>query len=325
MIRIGVCCFVVMVTSCVLGADSVLAPGAVPKKLLDQGAGEGPVWNPKIGLLFSGDGQIHRLDQSGTTPKLAVFRANAGTNGLVFDRQGRLFACEHSARRVTRTDADGSIKILADRYDGMKFNSPNDLTLDAKGRLYFTDPRYGERDSMEMKDARGQRVEGVYRIDPDGKLARVLTSEVDRPNGLVITPGGQHLFVADNNNNQSGAARKLWRFTLREDGSAIPESRRLIFDWGQSRGPDGMELDSKGRLFVAGGLNKPQPPHETNERKGGVYVLTQEGELLEFIPIPRDEVTNVAFGGPERKTLFITAGGSLWSVDVKEPGLEPAS
>lgn len=312
--------------ACVLGlsslpptfaADSVLAPGAAPQKVLDKGAGEGPVWHAQHGLLFSGDGNIHQLSLTG---EFKVFRAGAGTNGLLYDNKGRLFACEHSARRVTRTDADGTIKVLADNYGGMKFNSPNDLTLDSKGRLYFTDPRYGERATMEMKDARGHFVEGVYRIDPDGSLSRILTSEVDRPNGLVITSDDKHLFVADNNNNQAGAARKLWRFTLRDDGSAIAESKKLIFDWGNSRGPDGMELDAKGRLFVAGGLNQPQPRHETNERKGGVYVLTQDGELLEFIPIPRDEVTNVAFGGTDKKTLYITAGGSLWSVQLKDAG-----
>ncbi len=298
-------------------ADSVLAPGAVPKKLLDQGAGEGPVWHAQHGLLFSGDGNIHQLSLNG---EFKVFRAGAGTNGLLFDGQGRLFACEHGARRVTRTERDGTITVLADNYHGMKFNSPNDLTLDSKGRLYFTDPRYGDRATMEMKDARGNLVEGVYRIDLDGSLSRILTSEVDRPNGLVITADDRYLFVADNNNNQTGAARKLYRFTLRADGSAIPESRKLIFDWGNSRGPDGMELDQQGRLFVAGGLNQAQPPHETNERKGGVYVLTQDGQLLEFIPIPRDEVTNVAFGGADRKTLYITAGGSLWSVALQVPG-----
>lgn len=301
----------------VVGAESVIAPGASPKKLLDQGAGEGPVWHPQQGLLFSGDGNIHQLALNG---QFKVFRAGAGTNGLLFDGQGRLVACEHAARRVTRTELDGSITVLADNYGGAKFNSPNDLTLDSKGRLYFSDPRYGDRSSMEMKDARGQLVEGVYRIDPDGSLSRVLTSEVDRPNGLVITPDDKHLFVADNNNNQIGAARKLWRFTLRADGSAIPESKKLIFDWGDSRGPDGMELDSQGRLIVAGGLTKAQPPYETNARQGGVYVLSQDGKLIEFIPIPRDEVTNVAFGGADKKTLYITAGGSLWSVAMKDAG-----
>ncbi len=298
-----------------LRAEPILAPGATPKKLLDRGAGEGPVWHAQLGLLFSGDGDIGQLTRSG---EHKVFRAGAGTNGLCFDRTGRLIACEHTGRRITRTEAEGSIKVLADRFEGARFNSPNDLTLDSRGRIYFTDPRYGDRGDMQIKDASGKLVEGVYRIDLNGSVTRIITHEVDRPNGLVITPDDKHLFVADNKNDAVGAARKLWRFDLRENGSIVADSRKLIFDWGSSRGPDGMELDRQGRLFVAGGLNVANPPAETTDRKGGVYVLSQSGELLEFIPIPRDEVTNVAFGGENEQTLYITAGGTLWSVPLKE-------
>lgn len=297
-----------------LRAEPILPPGATPKKLLDRGAREGPVWHAQLGLLFSGDGDIGQLTRTG---EHKVFRKGAGTNGLFFDRTGRLIACEHGGRRITRTEADGSIKVLADRFEGARFNSPNDLTLDSRGRIYFTDPRYGNRSGMEIKDAAGKLVEGVYRVDSNGSVTRILTHEVDRPNGLAITPDDKHLFVADNKNDAVGAARKLWRFDLREDGLIVSDSRKLIFDWGTSRGPDGMEIDRQGRLFVAGGLNVANPPAETTDRKGGVYVLSQSGELLEFIPIPRDEVTNVAFGGDDQKTLYITAGGTLWSVSVK--------
>jgi sugar lactone lactonase YvrE len=119
-----------------------------------------------------------------------------------------------------------------------------------------------------------------------------------------------------------GGARKLWRFDLKVDGSVDPGSRKLIFDWRNARGPDGLKMDSKGLLYVAAGLNKPNPPAETaDEFKGGIYVLSPAGELVEFIPIPKDEVTNCAFGGRDLKTLFVTAGGSLWSVRVKTAGL----
>lgn len=301
-----------------IGADEkILAPSAVPTKLLNHGAGEGPVWHPKLGLLFSGDGHIGQLTRDG---QQKLYREGAGTNGLLFDPQGRLVACEHSARRVTRTDTTGKLTVLTDQYEGKKYNSPNDLTLDSKGRIYFTDPRYGDRSSIEMKDSSGREIEGVYRIDLDGKVTRIIDTELQRPNGLTITPDDRHLFVADNHNNKAGASRKLYRFDLKSDGSIVPESRKQIFDWGNGRGPDGMELDQQGRLFVAGGLNQPQPPFETNERKGGVYVLSQEGALLEFIPIPNDEVTNVAFGGDDLRTLFVTAGGTLWSVRVNVPG-----
>lgn len=316
---LGLTVGILLVRQVALAEDAILAPGAVPMKVLQSGAGEGPVWNPKLGLLFSGDGNINQLTHDG---QLKVYREGAGTNGLLFDPQGRLIACEHSARRVTRTEG-GKVSVLTSDYEGKKYNSPNDLALDSKGRIYFTDPRYGDRSSIEMKDTGGREIEGVYRIDPDGKVTRIIDKELQRPNGLVITPDDKHLFIADNHNNAVGAARKLYRFDLTPDGAVVENSRKLIFDWGNSRGPDGLELDQSGRLFVAGGLNKQNPPFETIDRKGGVYVLTPEGSLLEFIPIPNDEVTNVAFGGDDLKTLFVTAGGTLWSVRVNVPGRSP--
>jgi gluconolactonase len=195
------------------------------------------------------------------------------------------------------------------------------LTIDSRGRIYFSDPCYGDRGRMEMTDEQGRKVEGVYRIDPDGKVTRIITHEVDRPNGLVVTPDDRRLFVADNNNTDVGGARKLWRFDLREDGTVDFATRTLIYDWKTTRGPDGMKLDRAGRLFVAAGLNRTNPPAETQEKPtAGVYVFSPEGKLLQFIPIPRDECTNCAFGGDDLKTLFVTAGGTLWSVQVQEPG-----
>ena len=166
-------------------------------------------------------------------------------------------------------------------------------------------------------------MKGVYRIDPDGRVTRVITHEVDRPNGLLVTPDGRFLYVADNNNNQPGGARKLWRFDLQPDGSVDFKSQRLVFDWGSSRGPDGMVLDQRGRLYVAGGLNKPNPPSETTDHKGGVYVFSPQGMLLKFVPIPRDEVTNCTFGGEDLRTLYITAGGTLWSIRTTAAGRLP--
>jgi gluconolactonase len=222
---------------------------------------------------------------------------------------------ESGARRVTRTERDGSITVLADNYEGKKFNSPNDLAIDSKGRIYFTDPRYGRRDSMEMT------VEAVYRIDGPQKVTRIISGEVNRPNGILISPDDRYLYVADNNNNNTGGARKLWRFDLKPDGSIDAASRKLIFDWKTGRGPDGLKMDRKGILYVAAGLNNPHPPYETvDEFKGGIYVITPNGELLEFIAIPKDEVTNCAFGGPDLKTLYVTAGGSLWSIQAKTAG-----
>ena len=208
----------------------------------------------------------------------------------------------------------------------MRFNSPNDVTVDSKGRIYFSDPRYGPRDGMEMRDKQGHQVEGVYRIDAPGKVTRIIGHEVDRANGVLVSLRDQYLYVADNNNNNVGAARKLWRFDLHSDGTIAPDSRKLIFDWQSGRGPDGVKMDEAGRLYVAAGLNKPNPPYETADKlKGGVYIISPEGKLLDFIPIPVDEVTNCAFGGTDWKTLFITAGGTLWSIPVSTPGWAPLS
>ena len=295
--------------------------GAKPVSHGNINAGEGPVWHPRGVLYFSGRNRITRRDAAG---KVAVYRENAGSNGLLIDRQGRLTVCEARSRRVTRTDSETETTVLADGFRGMRFNSPNDLTIDSQGRIYFSDPRYGTRSGMEMRDSAGRLVEGVYRIDAPGRVARVITHEVDRPNGLLVSPGNKHLYVADNNNDTVGGARKLWRFPLREDGSIDSGGRELIFDWLDGRGPDGLEMDQAGRLFVAAGRNRPKPPFESAERyKGGVYVLSPIGELIDFVAIPVDEVTNCAFGGADWKTLFITAGGELWSIPTTSPGWVP--
>jgi gluconolactonase len=301
-----------------------LPPGEKARQLTTTHAGEGPAWHAASrSLYFTGGNRITRLDADGKTH---VFREpSGGANGLVFDPQGRLVACEAGNRRVTRTEADGRITVLADSYQGMKFNTPNDLTIDSRGRIYFSDPRYGPRDTMEMRDADGKLVEGVYRIDAPGKVERVLGREVERANGLLVSPDGRHLFVADNNNNTVGGAHKLWRFDLKPDGGIDPKSRRLIFDWKTSRGPDGLKIDQAGRLFVAAGLNKPNPPYETVEpHPGGIYIFSGEGRLLDFLPVPKDEVTNCAFGGDDLKTLYLTAGGTLWSIRVDTPGWSAA-
>ena len=289
-----------------------------PELLQETGAGEGPAWHPELGLLTSGEGNINLRDRSG---KQTVYREKAGSNGLMFDREGRLVFCEPVRRRVSRIEKDGSVTVLAATYGGKKFNQPNDLTIDSGNRIYFSDPQYGERDGMELLDEQGKPIEGVYRIDPDGKVSRIIAHEVDRPNGLVVTHDDKYLFVADNNNNTAGGARKLWRFDLKADGTVDFRSRKLIHDWKSTRGPDGMKLDAAGRLYVAAGLNKPQPPFETADPPtAGIYVFSPEGKMLTFVPIPRDETTNCAFGGDDLKTLYVTAGGSLWSMRTTTAG-----
>src|SRR5262245_60324641 len=161
--------------------------GGVPVHLGLVGAGEGPVWHPDGFLLYTGSGRIFKRDARGN---LSVFREDSGgANGLLIDQQGRLVVCESARRRVTRTEPDGSITVLADNYFGSRFNSPNDLTTDSHGRIYFTDPRYGLRDDMELRDEVGKLVEGVYRIDVPSQVTRIITHEVERPNGILVAPG----------------------------------------------------------------------------------------------------------------------------------------
>lgn len=285
-----------------------------PKLLVETGAREGPSWDPASNALYYVGG--NRVMRRGPDGKVEIFRDNApGANGSLVDRQGRVLVCEAGARRVTRTEKDGSLTILADRYEGKKLNSPNDLSIDSKGRVYFTDPRYGSTDDMEMP------VEAVYRIDSPGKIARLTTHEVERPNGIFVSAGDRYLYIADNYNNRIGGARKLYRFDLKADGTINTDSRKTIFDWKDGRGPDGFRMDREGRFYVAAGLNKASKFETAAEFKGGVYILSPEGKLIEFVPFPKDEATNCAFGGPDLKTLFVTAGGELWSVPVSVPGI----
>lgn len=309
-------------TTCATAQDpAIFEPGTKLKVEAEgEGGGEGPAWHPKFGVFTSGgNGHMHLLGLDG---KQSVFKKNAGTNGLLIDTKGNLVSCDSSARRVSRTDlATGKSVVLTDNYEGKRYNNPNDLTIDSKGRIYFTDPRYGKRDDMEIKDDKGQSIEGVYRIDPDNKVTRIIGRELDRPNGILVSPDDKYLFVADNNNNSLTGARKLWRFDLKEDGTVSFASKKMLYDWGMGRGPDGLKQDREGRLYVAGGLNKPSPPFEpAKDKKGGIYVFTPEGKLITFLQVPRDEVTNCAFGGDDLKTLYITGGGTLYSIRTTTPG-----
>jgi gluconolactonase len=303
--------------------QTIFEPGATLKVVADGGAGgEGPAWHPQLGLLTSGsNGDIYQLDLDG---KSSVYRQGAGANGWLFDLQGRLLVCEPVQRRVTRSEADGKVSVLADKYEGKRFNTPNDVTIDSKGRIYFSDPRYGKRDDMEIRDAKGRTFEGVYKIETDGKVSRVIGREVERANGVLVSADDRWLYVADNNNDTVGGARKLWRFEFAKNGSIDFGRKMLLFDWGKGRGPDGVKQDQKGRLYVAAGLNKPNPPCEpATDVKGGIYVLSTEGKLLAFLPVPTDEVTNCAFGGEDLRTLYITAGGTIYSIRTTTPGRVP--
>jgi gluconolactonase len=306
------------------------AKASLPSELLAPGAGlvvaartsflEGPAVDAAGDLYFSDiiNSRILKMTPAGV---VSIFRADSGrTNGNTFDARGRLISCEGAEqgpggrRRVVRTDmTTGEVTVLTDRYEGKRYNSPNDVCVDPQGRIWFTDPYY-----MEDRTPLEQDVEAVYRIDLDGKVARVLgPPQIERPNGLAITPGGKTLYLNDSN-SRPGGNRKVWSFTVAPDGSL--GDRRLIFDFGKGRGGDGLRLDSRGNLWVAGGIILPRNSGENTDVPAGVYVISPEGKLLGRIPIPEDVTTNLAFGGPDRKTLYVTAGKAIFKIPVSVEG-----
>src|SRR5262249_51844443 len=209
---------------------------------------EGPAVDDKDHVYFS-DIAGNRILKMTPDGKVSVFRADSGrTNGNTFDAEGRLISCEGAEngpggrRRMVRTDLKtGEVTVLTERYAGKRYNSPNDVCVDTKGRIWFTDPRYSpDRSDLEMD------VEGVYRIDPDKKVTRVLAQPASEwPNSIAITHDAKTLYVIDSH-PQVGGHRKIWVFDVSPEGKL--SGQRLVCDFGKGRGGDGMRLDVKGNL-----------------------------------------------------------------------------
>jgi gluconolactonase len=251
----------------------------------------------------------------------SVFRQPSGrANGLLFDPLGRLLACEGNEfgpndghRRITRTRLEtGTVEVLTDRFEGKRYNSPNDVAARSNGQIFFTDPCYGDRSFMELDH------ESVYRIDPDGKVTRLISQpEIERPNGVALSPDERTLYVVDSC-PLAGGNRKIWAFDLADDGTV--GRQRLVWDFAPGRGGDGMCVDSQGRLFIAAGVKIPRHGNETADVPPGVHVFSPDGVPLGMIPVPEDLITNCTFGGPDLKTLYITSGKTLWQARVDIPG-----
>ena len=279
---------------------------------------EGPTVDAEGAVYFTdiANNRIMKLTAGG---ELATFRQPSyRANGLIFDSEWRLLACEGGdgesvLPRVTRTNvATGVIEIIADSYEGKQLHQPNDLTLDSRGRIYFTD-RPG---SNITSDQTG--VHGVYRVDLDGTIERILSEpDIERPNGIVISPDDQILYLIETNQREGGA-RMIRAYDLNDDGRV--SNMRVFHDFYPGRSGDGMTIDSEGNLYVAAGLNKLRGTSETLDTKSGVYVFSSDGKLSEFIPIPEDTVTNCAFGGPGLGTLYVTAGKTLYRVGMDVRG-----
>ncbi len=273
---------------------------------------EGPTVAEDGTVYFTdlGNNRIMRLSTDG---QLTTFRQPSHrANGLIFDNQWRLLACESGdgdtvLPRVTRTTIEtGEIEVIADAFEGKQLHSPNDLSFDSQGRIYFTD-RPGPNSRPDQTG-----VHGVYRIDPDGTIARILTEpEVVRPNGIVISPDDRTLYVIETEQSEGGP-RLIRAYDLSDAGTV--SNMRVFHDFAPGRSGDGMTIDSEGNLYVAAGLNRLRGTSETLDTVAGIHVFSPEGALLEHIPIPEDTITNAAFGGPDLRTLYVTAGKTLFSV-----------
>ena len=298
---------------------SVVAP-AVTRAQLPQVATavaftEGPAVDREGNVYFT-DLVWQRIMKLSAGGELSVFREHSNNaNGLLFDAQGRLVACEgaESQRRgvrqtftprVTRTEMrTGAVEVLTDNYRGAPFTGPNDVTLDSSGRLYFTDLAGG----------------AVYRIDAPRQVARILARpDIERPNGIQISPDDKTLYLIEANGAEGGA-RLIRGYDLAPDGTV--SNMRVVYNFAPGRSGDGMSIDSQGNLYVSAGMNQLRGTAETLDTKTGVYVISPKGTLIKFIPIPEDYITNNAFGGPDMKTLYVTAGKTVYKLSMDIAGL----
>ena len=260
---------------------------------------EGPIWCGDY-LLFSDipQNRIVRLRMLSEGPEVTTFRNPSGnSNGLTLDKSNRLIACEHSLRRITRTEIDGSISVLADRYKGGRLNSPNDVVVRSDGSIYFTDPPYGLKNFTTWKEL---NFNGVYRLAPDGELL-LLADDFEKPNGLAFSPDEAVLYIND-------TARKHIRvFNISLDGSL--SNGRVLIDMEESEqegAPDGMKVDTQGNIYCTG--------------PGGLWVIDPSGKCLGRIAIP-ELPANLAWGDSDWKTLYITARSSIYYLQLTIPGI----
>ncbi|MFC1912592.1 SMP-30/gluconolactonase/LRE family protein [Chloroflexota bacterium] len=259
---------------------------------------EGPVWCSNQ-LLFSDIpmNRIVRLRLSGEGPEVTTFRSPSGnSNGLTLDNCRRLIACEHSGRRITLTETDGTIKVLADRYEGKRLNSPNDVVVRSDDSIYFTDPPYGLRNQTDWKEL---PYNGVYLITSNGELT-ILSADFDRPNGLAFSPDESILYVNDT------VQQHIRAFDVALDGS-LSNGRLFIEMQGAEPGvPDGMKVDQQGNIYCTG--------------PAGFWVINPEGKCLARV-MPPELPANLAWGDSDWKTLYLTARTSIYRMRAMIPGI----
>ncbi|HEY2988589.1 MAG TPA: SMP-30/gluconolactonase/LRE family protein [Candidatus Binatia bacterium] len=257
---------------------------------------EGPVWiEEERNLLFS-DIPANRILRLTSGGRAVTFRQPSGNaNGLTRDKERRLIACEHGNRRVTRTEKDGSI-TMADKFQGKKLNSPNDVVVKSDGAIYFSDPSYGIK-----PDEQEQPIQGVYRLSPDGKEISLVARDLARPNGLAFSPNEKKLYIDDSER------RHVRVFDVQGDGSLCGGSVFHDMNVSLPGSPDGMKVDVEGHVYCAGA--------------GGVWVFDTGGKHLGTIATP-EKPSNCAWGDDDWRGLYITAGTSVYKIRVNIPGIK---
>lgn len=277
--------------------------GNAPLKQLATGFDwvEGPVWFGDAGCLLFSDIPNNRILRWTPNVGISTYRAPSNySNGHTRDRQGRLVSCEHGARRVTRTELDGAITVIADQFQGKPLNSPNDVVVSSDGAIWFTDPHYGIMTNYEGFAGVQELPCNVYRVDPTGRIEAVLT-DFNCPNGLAFSPDEQWLYVVDTGRMFGSDPKHIRRFSM---ASGRPKGGE-VFHVIAPGSADGIRCDSDGNLWSSAG--------------DGVHCLSPEGRLLGKILVP-ERVSNICFGGRAKHQLFITATTSLYAITLNRVG-----
>ena len=271
--------------------------GAVVTKLAgDMGFLEGPVWLKAARVLVFSDIPGDVLKQWTAADGVATFRQpSRNANGNITDLMGRLLTCEHSGRRVSLQEKDGTVKTIVDSFEGKKLNSPNDVAVRSDGTIWFTDPEYGLKRNPTTKQREDKQQAGnyVYRHDPKTGRTTAVVKDFVQPNGLAFSPDEKKLYVAD-----SGTPRHIRAFDVAADGTLSGGAVFCTIDKGA---PDGIRVDREGRVWSSAG--------------DGVQIFAPDGKLIGRILVP-ESPANLCFGGDDGMTLFITARKSLYSVKV---------
>lgn len=275
---------------------------------------EGPVWFGDGRYLLVSDipnNRMMRYDEA--TGAWGVFRQPSNhSNGNARDRQGRLLTCEHLTRRVTRTEYDGKITVLASTFNGKRLNSPNDIVCKSDGSIWFTDPPFGIAGNWEGDQATPELPDSVYRIAPSGEL-HLVTSDLAGPNGLAFSPDEKKLYIIE---ARAKPSRLIWSYDVGPDGFTLSNKNKLI----DANGPgslDGFRVDVDGNLWC--GWGSDGSPAGKPEELDGVKVFNPQGKPIGFIHLP-ERCPNVAFGGAKKNRLFMASSHSLYALYVNTQG-----